>query len=313
MRLALGEVGQWGKFSRTPAPEQGGFEYAVAELRVFWQDGAVAVGPEHVFVSSAFKAVLAVVAEAAQNAAQGLRAGTEPGAAAVVFKADDGAELRLKGEIADHALLRTLRREVEDVQAGAACPCGGVIVVAHELVAAADAEKDRPVLRGGADIRAAAEDGAVFLCVCGGYQLMGHYYDTAAGTRCTGLDVLDLTTEGAEERMIGNFAFETEFGPVVGFENHSGRTRLGPGAKPLGRVLRGFGNNGEDGFEGARYKNVFGTYSHGPVLPKNPEFCDGILKTALLRRWGSAELAPLPDLSEREAHDSVLAKILGQS
>lgn len=63
---------------------------------------------------------------------------------------------------------------------------------------------------------------------------MGHYYDTAAGTRCTGLDVLDLTTEGAEERMIGNFAFETEFGPVVGFENHSGRTRLGPGAKPLG-------------------------------------------------------------------------------
>ena len=165
----------------------------------------------------------------------------------------------------------------------------------------------------GADIRAAAEDGAVFLCVCGGYQLMGHYYDTAAGTRCAGLDVLDLTTEGAEERMIGNFAFETEFGPVVGFENHSGRTRLGPGAKPLGRVLRGFGNNGEDGFEGARYKNVFGTYSHGPVLPKNPEFCDGILKTALLRRWGSAELAPLPDLSEREAHDSVLAKILGQS
>lgn len=116
----------------------------------------MAVGPEHVFVSSAFEAVLAVVAEAAQNAAQGLRAGTEPGAAAVVFKADDGAELRLKGEIADHALLRTLRREVEDVQAGAACPCGGVIVVAHELVAAADAEKDRPVLRGGADIRALA-------------------------------------------------------------------------------------------------------------------------------------------------------------
>ena len=119
---------------------------------------------------------------------------------------------------------------------------------------------------------------------------MGHYYDTAAGTRHAGLAVLDLTTEGAEELMIGNFAFETECGPVVGLENHSGRTRLGPGAKPLGRVLRGFGNNGEDGFEGARYKNVFGTYSHGPVLPKNPEFCDGIIKTALIRRWGSAEL-----------------------
>lgn len=82
------------------------------------------------------------------------------------------------------------------------------------------------------------------------------------------MDVLDLTTEGAEERMIGNFAFETEFGSVVGFENHSGRTRLGPNAKPLGRVLRGFGNNGEDGGEGARYKNVFGTYSHGPCCPR---------------------------------------------
>ena len=101
-------------------------------------------------------------------------------------------------------------------------------------------------LRGGkgADIRAAAEDGAAFLCVCGGYQLMGHYYDTATGVRCAGLDVLDLATEGAEERMIGNFAFETEFGPVVGFENHSGRTRLqafGAGAasglvEPLGAL-----------------------------------------------------------------------------
>ena len=161
------------------------------------------------------------------------------------------------------------------------------------------------------NIRAAAEDGAAFLCVCGGYQLMGHHYDTVSGARCAGLDVLDLVTEGAEERMIGNFAFETEFGPVVGFENHSGRTRLGPGAQPLGRVLRGFGNNGEDGTEGARYKNVFGTYSHGPVLPKNPGFCDGILLAALRRRYGDAELAPLPDLSEREAHESVLAKLLG--
>ena len=140
---------------------------------------------------------------------------------------------------------------------------------------------------------------------------MGHHYDTVSGARCAGLDVLDLVTEGAEERMIGNFAFETEFGPVVGFENHSGRTRLGPGAQPLGRVLRGFGNNGEDGTEGARYKNVFGTYSHGPVLPKNPGFCDGILLAALRRRYGDAELSPLPDLSEREAHESVLAKLLG--
>ncbi len=166
-------------------------------------------------------------------------------------------------------------------------------------------------LRGGkgADIRAAAEDGAVFLCVCGGYQLMGHYYDTAAGTRCAGLDVLDLTTEGAEERMIGNFAFETEFGPVVGFENHSGKTWLGSGLEPLGKVLSGYGNNGEDGSEGAHYKNVFGTYSHGPLLPKNPELCDLILKTALERKYGSAELLPLDDSFELLAHDEMCAKL----
>ena len=106
--------------------------------------------------------------------------------------------------------------------------------------------------------------------------------------------------------MIGNFAFETEFGSVVGFENHSGRTRLGPDVQPLGRVIRGFGNNGEDGTEGARYKTVFCTYSHGPVLPKNPALCDGILAAALTRKYGSAELAPLGDMSEREAHESVL-------
>ena len=112
--------------------------------------------------------------------------------------------------------------------------------------------------------------------------------------------------------MIGNFAFETEFGPVVGFENHSGRTP-GPGAKPLGRVLRGFGNNGEDGLKALDIKTCSGPQPR-PRPAKNPEFCDGILKTALLRRWGSAELRPTARLlSEREAHDSVLAKILGQS
>ena len=109
--------------------------------------------------------------------------------------------------------------------------------------------------------------------------------------------------------MIGNFAFETDFGTVVGFENHSGRTRLGSGVSPLGRVIRGFGNNGEDKTEGARYKNVFGTYSHGPVLPKNPRLCDGILAAALERKYGSAELAPLDDFSENEAHESVLKSL----
>lgn len=158
----------------------------------------------------------------------------------------------------------------------------------------------------GDDIKAAVADGKAFLCVCGGYQLMGHSYETYTGERFAFLGALDLVTVGARERMIGNFAFETEFGSVVGFENHSGRTRLGPDVQPLGRVIRGFGNNGEDGTEGARYKNVFCTYSHGPVLPKNPTLCDGILAAALTRKYGSAELDPLGDMSEREAHESVL-------
>ena len=159
------------------------------------------------------------------------------------------------------------------------------------------------------EIKAAVEDGAPFLCVCGGYQLMGHYYETASGERCRFIGALDLATVGAAERMIGNFAFETAFGTVVGFENHSGRTRLGPGVEPLGRVIKGFGNNGEDGTEGARYKNVFGTYSHGPVLPKNPAFADALLTAALERKYGDGSLEPLGDLSENEAHESTRLRL----
>lgn len=158
----------------------------------------------------------------------------------------------------------------------------------------------------GADIKAAVEDGKTFLCVCGGYQLMGHSYETHEGERFKFLGALDLITVGRKERMIGNFAFQTEYGSVVGFENHSGRTTLGPDLAPLGKVIVGYGNNGTDGTEGAHYKNVFGTYSHGPVLPKNPNLCDAILLSALQRKYGGVELAPLGDKSEREAHERVL-------
>ena len=161
----------------------------------------------------------------------------------------------------------------------------------------------------GDDIKAAVEDGKAFLCVCGGYQLMGHSYETHEGERFKFLGALDLVTVGQKERMIGNFAFETEYGTVVGFENHSGRTKLGSGLAPLGKVIVGCGNNGQDGTEGAHYKNVFGTYSHGPVLPKNPGLCDAILLAALRRKYGDAELTPLSDKSEREAHDSVLRSL----
>ena len=163
------------------------------------------------------------------------------------------------------------------------------------------------------EIRAAVEDGMPFLTICGGYQMLGAYYETYDGQRCDFIGALDLYTVGSRERMIGNYKFELapESGGsiVVGFENHSGKTRLGSGLQPLGTVLAGYGNNGEDKTEGARYKNVFGTYSHGPLLPKNPAFCDFILLTALQRKYGAAELAPLDDAAEIAAHDAMAARL----
>lgn len=163
------------------------------------------------------------------------------------------------------------------------------------------------------EIVAAANDGVVFLTICGGYQMLGHYYETFDGKRCDFIGLLDLCTIGSEKRMIGNYKFRCTpragGSTVVGFENHSGRTMLTPGLEPLGTVLSGYGNNGEDKTEGAHWKNVFGTYSHGPMLPKNPEFCDLLLATALERKYGSASLEPLGDAAETAAHDEMCGKI----
>ena len=164
-----------------------------------------------------------------------------------------------------------------------------------------------------AAILKAADAGTLIFGVCGGYQMLGSYYETYDGQRCDFIGALDLYTVGSKTRMIGNYKFkcgEAAGGSVVvGFENHSGKTHLGRGMEPLGTVLAGFGNNGEDGTEGAHYKNVFGTYSHGPMLPKNPEFCDMLLATALEHRYGKAELAPLDDTLELLAHDEMCARV----
>ena len=166
-------------------------------------------------------------------------------------------------------------------------------------------------------LRAAVEDGMTMLAICGGYQMLGAYYETHDGKRCDFVGALDLWTVGAKKRMIGNYMYKVpeELGgfTVVGFENHSGQTFLGEGVQPLGKVLAGFGNNGKDGTEGVRYRNVYGTYSHGPLLPKNPALCDHILLTALRRKYGTAELAPLDDSAELAAHDAMAAKIRAQA
>jgi len=160
-----------------------------------------------------------------------------------------------------------------------------------------------------APLREAVEAGVVFLGVCGGYQLAGRFYRGAEGGELVGAGVLDLYTlhpGPRTRRLIGNAVAEWEGGTLVGFENHGGRTYLGPGVEPLARVVRGFGNDGESGFEGARYKKAFGSYLHGPLLPKNPAFADHLLGLALARRYGDAALAPLDDALEQQGHAAAL-------
>lgn len=155
------------------------------------------------------------------------------------------------------------------------------------------------------EIKAAVVDGKTFLAICGGYQMLGAYYKTWDGVQCDFIGALDLYTIGSKERMIGNYMFtceELNGQTVVGFENHSGKTYLGSGVRPMGKVLTGHGNNGEDGGEGARYNNVFATYSHGCLLPKNPVLCDHILTTALAQKYGTVQLEPLDDTLEQNAH-----------
>jgi CobQ-like glutamine amidotransferase family enzyme len=155
----------------------------------------------------------------------------------------------------------------------------------------------------------AVNDGAVLLAVCGGYQLLGHSYQLGE-ERIAGLGLADLeTVREPGPRLIGNVEIEVDLGEgprrLAGFENHGGRTHLGPNATPLGRVIRGFGNNGTDQQEGVRIENAIGTYLHGPLLPKNAWLADRLIQLALARRAGSEpELEPLDDTLEAAAHDS---------
>lgn len=162
------------------------------------------------------------------------------------------------------------------------------------------------------ELSAYVADGGVLLAVCGGYQFLGHSY-AMDDVVVEGLGVIDMETVRGEGRLIGNAVIQSDIcdAPIVGFENHGGRTTLGPDAKPLGRVLgKTFGNNGEDGFEGVHQGNLIGTYLHGPLLPKNPQVADCLIARAFDRRGDALELAPLDDAVELEAN-RVMAKRLG--
>jgi CobQ-like glutamine amidotransferase family enzyme len=180
------------------------------------------------------------------------------------------------------------------------------LLVAHDLV-----ETKRDALE-----RAAAR-GAALLAVCGGYQLLGHSYEFPDGKSLPGLGLVDLqTVREPGERLIGNVVIEADLGEgprrIAGFENHGGRTYLGAGEEPLGKVVSGFGNNGKDRREGVRRGRLIGTYLHGPLLPKNAWLADRLIEWALEARLGAApELAPLDDRLEDMAHASAVRAALG--
>lgn len=154
------------------------------------------------------------------------------------------------------------------------------------------------------------EEEKVMIAICGGYQLLGKYYRAPNGEKLDGLGVLDIYTDGGDNRFIGNTViYNEEFNETyVGFENHSGRTYIN-GLTPLGKCLLGNGNNGQDGNEGCIYKNTFCTYFHGSLLSKNPELADRFLKIALNKKYGDVELIPLDDEFEIKAKEAILRRV----
>lgn len=156
-------------------------------------------------------------------------------------------------------------------------------------------------------LKAYVEDNGALAAVCGGYQLLGKYYKLEDET-IEGLDILDIYTEQGKKRLIGNVVLESDFleQKIVGFENHGGRTYIG-NHKPLGKVVYGFGNDEESGYEGVVYKNIVATYLHGPLFPKNPALCDYVLNNAIKRRYPDfAGLSPLDDELENTANEYIV-------
>lgn len=181
---------------------------------------------------------------------------------------------------------------------------GGGQDQAQELVS-----RDLVTSKKGEIIKQELERGVPLLAICGGYQLLGAYYQPHKGPKLPGVGLFQAYTEASFDRMIGNIVVESMFGSLVGFENHSGKTHLKKDALPLGRVTKGFGNNGEDQLEGCIYKNAVGCYMHGSLLPKNPKLADWLLQKALEVKYGKdIKLEPLDDSLENQAHQKAVLK-----
>ncbi len=206
--------------------------------------------------------------------------------------------------LVQRARWRDIDLTVREVRVGAEIDLSNVDLVfggggqdRGQLVVADDLQRHAPALR------QAAADGMPMLAVCGTYQLFGRVFITANDDQLPGIGIFETRTVASDQRLVGNIVVDSpELGRVVGFENHSGLTRLDPEQQPLGTVVTGHGNDGHSGDEGAVTHHVYGTYLHGPVLPKNPAFADALLGAALQRRYGErTRLAPLDDRLERRA------------
>ena len=223
---------------------------------------------------------------------------------------DTGNVLVLKSRLA----WRHIGCEVREVHVGETPRLSGTDIVL--IGGGSDREQKivcESLLKVRSELASYVADDGVLLAVCGGYQLLGHSYSMGDEV-LEGLSLVDLTTERGDGRLIGNVAVRSRIQerPIVGFENHGGRTRLGAGVEPLGRVLSGHGNDGVSGYEGCLHRNVVGTYVHGPLLPKNPGVADHLIARAMMRRYGDATLEPLDDTEELAANDALCERLLGR-
>jgi CobQ-like glutamine amidotransferase family enzyme len=163
-----------------------------------------------------------------------------------------------------------------------------------------------------ADLRAMAADGTPMLMICGLHQLFGHYFETHAGHHIDGIGIFDAWTQAGPTRLIGNIITEAVIASettqhsteIVGYENHSGLTYLNKNQQPFGKVLKGAGNNGSDSTEGARTHNAIGSYLHGPILPKNPQLADELIRLAMIKKYGAFTPRPIDDTIATKAHNA---------
>jgi CobQ-like glutamine amidotransferase family enzyme len=208
---------------------------------------------------------------------------------------DHGNALTLERRIEWHGLEPVIHHHHPDTK----LPDKIDIVIGGGGQDSAQADVQNDILRIGDKLHTLATNNVPMILICGTYQLFGHRFVTYLGKEVKGIGIFDLETFGGDKRMIGNIMVKTEYGMLFGFENHSGQTYLGKNQRPLGKVLRGKGNNGKDKTEGARSQNVFGTYMHGPILPNNPKLCDQLIKIAANNRYGSFDPHKINDyLSE---------------